>query len=243
MSHKEHFESAAGDVLTSLLAEIEHAWLDRGERTAIERLIREHPEFETDLREFSSCLFDSHDTDVEPEFLKAETTVYDWLLHGGIAEALSDASTVRRQTTQTTAVTRDIQNTDETGTEAAKCADQNQPQSWITFLYRRSGCQRNDIAATLPNVTLEFLVLVSRYPDVIPFAVKAKLAESAQQSLGVPADESLQCLSGHTPSMRRAASRSRPADRPPRTFEDILERAAFDDAARAFWRNYGGVRQ
>jgi hypothetical protein len=242
MTNKERFESNTGDALTSLLAEIERAWLDRGERPAIERLVREHPEFETDLREFSSCLFDSGDTDVEPEFLRAESNVYDWLLHGGIAEALSEAATARRETT-TTSVQREIHNTDNMDTDSGKASDQQRSDSWITFLYRRSGCQRNKIAATLPNVTLEFLVLVSRYPDVIPFAVKAKLAESAQQSLGVPADESLQCLSGNTSPMRRAASRSRPADRPPQTFEDILELAAFDDAARAFWRNYEGVRR
>lgn len=242
MTNKERFESNTGDALTSLLAEIERAWLDRGERPAIERLVREYPDFETDLREFSSCLFDSSDTEAEPEFLRAESNVSHWLLHGGIAEVLSEAATARRQTT-TTSVQREIQDTDNRGAEPAKASDQQQSDSWITFLYRRSGCQRSEIAATLPNVTLEFLVLVSRYPDVIPFAVKAKLAESAQQSLGVPADESLQCLSGNTSPMRRAASRSRPADRPPQTFEDILERAAFDDAARAFWRNYEGVRQ
>jgi len=242
MTNKEHF-AGAGDLLTSLLAELEHAWLDRGERTAIERMISEHPEFETDLREFWSCLFDSRDTDVEPEFLQAESTVYNWLLHKGIAETLLEAATVRRQTMHATTVERETQNIDETDAEHAKCLDQQKSDSWITLLYRRSGRKRNEIAATLPNVTLEFLVLVSRYPDVIPFLVKAKLAESAQQSLGIPVNESLQCLSSNTPPMRRAASRSRPADRPPQTFEDILERAAFDEAARAFWRNYGEAQR
>lgn len=240
MTNKEHFESNTADMLTSLLAEIERAWLDHGERPAIDRLVREHPEFEADLREFSNCLLDSGDAEVESEFLRAESGVRDWLSQGGIAEALSEAATARRQT-NTTNVQCDIQDTGSSSAETSKVADQRRGDPWITFLHRRSGCQRNEIAATLPNVTLEFLVLVSRYPDVIPFAVKTKLAESAQQSLGVPTEESLQCLSG-TSSWRRAASRSRPADRPPETFEDILERASFDDTARAFWRNFGEVR-
>lgn len=240
MTDKHRVEPNTSDVLASLLVDIERAWTDRGERPAIERLIALHPEFAEDLREFSSYLFDAEDADIEPAFLKAESAVNDWLRNGGIDAALSSAAAACRQSTTTIIVECKAPTAGSVKTESEKRPSENElSDSWITFLYHRTGRQRTEIASILPNMTLEFLSLVSRYPDVIPLLVKTTLAESVQRSLGVPAEESLECLSCGAQYMKRAASRRMPADQPPRTFEDILERAAFNDTARAFWRSCG----
>ena len=219
------------DVLESMLIQIERAWFDRGDRGEVERLIAEYPELAEELREFSQLLEPDEIDMVEPTFLKAEDSLRDWLLNAGIEKALSSSAAARRKPTVTTI-------SDPAGDGGEKGNASNQAvttESWMTFLYHRTGCQRTEIASRLPNVTLEFLSLVSQYPGVIPYPVKATLAESAETCFGISAEESLDWLSRAPTLTKRAASRRTPVGRAPESFDEILERAEFDDSARTFW--------
>jgi hypothetical protein len=224
------------DVLESMLIQIERAWFDRGDRGEVERLIAEHPELAEELHEFSQLLEPDEIGMVEPRLAKAEESLHDWLLNDGIVEALSAAAAARREPTATTV-------SDPAGDGREKSDNPNRTvntESWMTILHHRTGCQRTEIASRLPNVTLEFLSLVSRHPDLIPYPVKATLAESVQKCFGVPAEESLDCLSDAPLLMKRAASRRAPVERAPVSFDEILDRAEFDDSVRAFWLGRGG---
>jgi hypothetical protein len=231
--------TAQRDLLESLLAQIERAWFDRGERVNVEQLISEHPDLANELREFSRALFESDDAGgVEPVFLQAEKVVHDWLQNTGINEALIAAAAARRESNRTDA-------TDVPRAAGGKLDSSSEPlgkplpEPWIKFLHHRTGRQRAEIVSLLPNVTLEFLALVSRYPQVIPHPVKATLADSVEKCFGIPIEESLECLSAASLPMKRAASRRTPVDRAPETFEEVLDRAAFDKTLRAFWASRG----
>jgi hypothetical protein len=90
------------------------------------------------------------------------------------------------------------------------------------------------IAAMLKNVTIEYLVLISRHPNIVPTAVKKTLAANIEQVWGIALNDSIQCLD-IKPNVVRAASRSRPFAPEPQTFEELLDRSELNQEQKSFW--------
>jgi hypothetical protein len=231
-------EPSRDESLDTLLVRIEQLWREHADKESVHDLIRLHPEFSGELRDFYADLVGSDDA-VGAEVQAADESVYQWLRTSGIDEALAAAAQLRRQVASPT--TRGASTEGRHGSSEGRGAQsqddtETQSQPWLAFLGKRLGRKKADLAASLPNVTLEFLSLVSRHPRLVPDQVKNALSRSVQEHLGVPAEESLEHLSGPDIVLRRAASRREPGGGPPETFEQLLERAALGPAAKAFWR-------
>jgi hypothetical protein len=90
------------------------------------------------------------------------------------------------------------------------------------------------IAARLKNVTTEYLILISRHPNIVPTVVKKTLATNIEQVWGIDLNDSIQYLD-IKPNVVRAASRSRPFAPEPQTFEELLDRSELNQEQRSFW--------
>jgi hypothetical protein len=228
-------EPSRDDVLDNLLIRVEQLWRD-SDKSGLDDLIRRHPEFSAEMQEFFADLAESDDP-VDGDFQEAEENIYHWLRTRGIDEALSTAARLRREVTSPT--TWRSNRGPEAGEEPPGQEGQSgqvRREPWLAFLGQRLGRKKTELAASLPNVTLEFLSLVSRYPHLVPDRVKDALSRSVQEHFGVPAEESLQHLSGAGVVLKRAASRRGPGGGPPESFEQLLERGALGPAAKLFWR-------
>jgi len=231
-------EPSRDDSIDDLLVQVEQLWREQADKESVVDLISRHPEFAEEMQEFFTDLVESDDP-VDAELQRAEESVHQWLLTRGIDQALAATAQLRQQVTSTT--TRRV-STDcrPEATEAGPVHGQQVGQAlrdpWLAFLGERLNRKKTELAMSLPNVTLEFLSLVSRYPSMVPEQVKNALSRSVQEHLGVPAKESLERLSGPDVVLKRAASRREPSGGPPKSFEQLLERAALPPAANAFWR-------
>lgn len=219
------------DLLDELLIQVDRLWRDHADKGKVDDFIHCHPEFSAEIQEFVADLVESDDP-VDAEFQNAEDGVYQWLRTRGVDEALAAAARVRRQLTPPTT---QGSNADRGAAERDQ-VHQSSSEPWLTFLGRRLGRKKTELAASLPNVTLEFLILVSRYPHLVPNRVKGMLSRSVQERFGVPAEESLEHLLGPKVVLKRAASRRGPGGGPPESFDQLLERGALDRAATLFWR-------
>jgi|SRR6185369_13192788 len=95
-----------------------------------------------------------------------------------------------------------------------------------------------ELAAALPNVTPEFIVLVSRHPNLLPVQARVTLAASVEEHLQVSATESMRYLEDQS-AITRAASRAGPFVPEPTSFTELLDRAALSPEQRAFWLAHG----
>jgi hypothetical protein len=227
------------DVMNQLFGEIENAWRDRKDRMLVYQLAQEHPALRDELYEFFEDLVLGDSNEVSPEVADAEEKVARWIQSSGVNIA---AEAARRERVNTPATT-----TSRPGdvNEPVHQPTRSQPQTataatWVAFLRERVHCPLRDLAKALPNVTVEYLVLVSRHPDKVPRAVCTKLATFVENCWHVPADESLKYLSTNQSAVVRAASRASPFGQEPMTFEDLLNRAALSQEQKDFWLQYAG---
>jgi hypothetical protein len=102
------------------------------------------------------------------------------------------------------------------------------------FLRQRTKQAVPTIAKRLTNVSTEYLILVSRHPSIVPTPVKKTLAKDIEHIWGIPCNDTFQYLIVERNSVR-AASRSRPFEREPETFEELLDRSALTKEQRLFW--------
>ena len=91
------------DQLAQLLAKIERAWLDNGDRTLVYELASANPECSEELHEFFEDLV-LHRTDrkKEDELAKTEDQFTNWLNMSGFDIALSSAASTKNETSTTT---------------------------------------------------------------------------------------------------------------------------------------------
>jgi hypothetical protein len=224
------------DILGRLFAEIERAWVDDKDHAAVYRLSREYPQFRDELHEFFGDLILGPEGNPGSDVRRAEDNVHRWILASGLNIAKAVRSSALRTTT---AVSLETKQPPETAAADAAPAIERTPESgdtWVAFLRRHTHLKLPQVAAGLPHVTTEYLVLVSRHPVVVPASVKKELAGYTEEKFGIRRQDSLQCLTGER-SFRRAASRSHPFDREPATFKELLDRAALDPDQKAFWLN------
>jgi len=226
--------SLRDNMLDDLLIRVEQLWRD-SDKSGLDDLIRHHPEFSAEMQEFLADLAESDDP-VDADFQEAEESVSQWFYTRGIDEALSKAARLRWEATPSTTWGSTCSPDADRPSSQERQAGEASREPWLAFLGQRLGRKKTELAASLPNVTLEFLSLVSRYPRLVPDQVKDVLSRSVQEHFGMPAEESLQHLSGPAVVLKRAASRRGPGVGPPESFAQLLERSALEPAAKLFWR-------
>lgn len=198
---------ATTNLIDELCAQVERAWLDQGDLLLVDRLAGEHPELAGELYDFSSALVDS----------AYETSIPDEL--------------ARQAARRTRALLEDE------GLERSARAARHMPGTFIRFLRERSAAHPEEIVRRVGGVSWEFLVMVSRYPALVPAAAANQLVKRISKALGIPAQECLARLksSGLAPT---AASRSLPYPPEPTSFADLLERGALGEKELAYWRRF-----
>ena len=230
------------DKLGELFAQIERAWLDHHDRRIVHSLSEKYPEFREELCEFFEDLVLGPNKPAE-EISKAEERVSQWIFSSGF-EIATAASALSRSTPQTTGATPSVPDPSPQN-EASGSPDkgetvsspQGEDTNWVFFLRKRTNQTLTGLARELPNVTTEYLILVSRHPNVVPSVVKRHIAKEVEKAWGIPTRESFEYLSDN-PKLMRAASRSEPFGKNPKTFSELLDRAAFTSEQKDFWLQY-----
>jgi hypothetical protein len=229
---------AKAQLMDQLFSEIEQGWRRDRDRTLVYRLAEKHPELRGELYEFFEDLVLSDLGDVASETREAEESIARWIQSSGVDLAIAVAKNERPRTTTkqvNPVITRDLIESD-SGQATSNELDrpQRSDDTWVALLRRRIRRSLPDLAKALPNVNVEYLVLVSRHPDIVPIGVCKALAAFVEDRWRVPADESLQCLSSRRLAVR-AASRSRPFGKEPSTFDELLNRSALTSEQKTFW--------
>lgn len=231
----------SNDILRDLLAEIDRAWRDKKDRTIVDRLSRDYPEFQDELYEFFSDLVLGPEQQLSNKQSDAEDDVHRWILATGLDVARTTRCSILSAPTSSahnSPGSATLQGPDSNRESTDLKTPAGVPHTWIAFLRTRTKLRLPDLAMALPHATTEYLVLVSRHPAVVPSTVKEQLAQYTQERFGIPRQDSLQCLS-EAPRLLRAASRSKPFDSDPVSFADLLDRAALNPADKNFWLNSG----
>jgi hypothetical protein len=232
------------DILAELCGRLERAWQDRQDRTLVYKLSDEFPEYREDLHEFFADLILGPDIPSNEKIARAEDRVAQWL--GSSAFELAMAAATPSTTTTPATISAQVSNTESRSEELASGEPPIPPReaaaSWLVFLRRRTKQNLPNLAHELNNVTTEYLVLVGRHPHLVPQSVKTKIAQDVERAWGVPVEESFSYLS-QEPQWRRAASRARPFEREPKTFEELLDRAHLSNEQKALWLRYAGAQR
>lgn len=227
------------DLLADLCAQIERAWIDRHDRKLVYQLTDLHPELSEELHEFFEDLVLGPGEDLTGEFTNAERNVSQWLDKVGLELTTAGASVTQSSSSSTSGRSqasesprhKDVHQVQPGG---RRSEDQAKANNWIAFLRQMTRQTLPELARHLPNVTTEYLVLVSRHPNVVPMAVKKQMATSVETAFGVNIQESLSYLLDQ-PRISRAASRDRPFEKEPKTFDEVLDRSGFNADQRSFW--------
>lgn len=233
----EHVKSH--ELLDQLFGEVEEGWRERRDRILVYRIAEKYPELREELYEFFEALIVGDSAETSSLIAEAENQVSQWVQSFGVDLALSAAKKEQRGTTSGSRTpANQAHHADDKNTEghAASALGDN----WIAFLRQRLKRPLPEIANALPNVTVEYLTLVSRHPKIVPRTVCSELAALVERQWRVPAKESLEYLKDQS-SVVRAASRARPFDRDPTTFKELLDRAALTQAARDYWVRQAAV--
>jgi hypothetical protein len=233
------------DRLGELFAEIEQAWLDRGDCTIVYRLSDQHPEFREFLYEFfEDLVLGPEESPDSAKVVEAEDRLQQWLESTGFDIARQVAAQPGASSTTTVgseggaspaawkAESKDDLNQDRAS--EVKPLGPSHTTNLLLFLRERTKLKIQMIAASLTNVTTEYLILISRHPNIVPAVVKKTLATNIEQVWGIAPSDSIQYLD-KAPNVVRAASRSRPFTREPQTFEELLDRSELNQEQRSFW--------
>lgn len=224
-------------LLAELLVEIERSWLDKRDRTLVDRLSREHPELKNDLYEFFEDLVLGPEDATDSAIDEAEERVHSWLQSSGFEIAMKSAA-MARQTPAIDGESQSNQTASELQLGSAEDTTESKPkargETWIAFLRRRVGKTLPEIAESVLDVTPEYLVLIGRYPQVVPSGVKGEVAKRIESAWGVSQHETMSQLE-EPAAFALAASRSAPFEKEPSTFQDLLGRSALSTEQRKVW--------
>lgn len=233
------------DMLTELFGQLERAWQDRQDRTLVYELSDQFPQYREHLYEFFEDLILGPAGHSNKKISQAEDRVAQWLRSAAFDLVVAAAAaTPTSPTTQQTAFTQTAEGKprqDEPAPHEKPSEHGTTSASWLVFLRRRTKQKLPNLVQGLSNVTTEYLVLVGRHPQIVPQSVKARIAQDVEHAWGVPAEESFSYLA-HEPQLRRAASRARPFERDPETFEELLDRANLSNEQKALWLQLASSR-
>ena len=227
------------DTLTQLFAQIEQAWVDRHDRALVYQLSEEYPQFRGQLYEFFEDIVLEAKSESTPEFCEADDRLYQWLQSSAIQIAIAAAQT-QPMLTSTGGTPVLATEKAESKTSSSSLAEETKSgrkltkDTWVLFLRRRTNQSVPNLTKALTNITTEYLVMISRHPNIVPQNVKVRIAKDIEETWGVPSQESIESLI-EPPPMLRAASRSRPFEKEPTTFEELLDRSALSPQQKTFW--------
>lgn len=117
-------------------------------------------------------------------------------------------------------------------------AEVRKKEHWVTFLRAQTGKDVDEIASGLTRASMEYLYLVSRLPQLVPSAVKFRLAGEIEKNFGVSRRATLQHLVLN-PDLTQAASRKEAFANPPTTFEELLKLSGLTKKDREYWLKIG----
>ncbi len=229
--------NADRELFTVLCGQIERAWFDDHNRLLVYELVQKYPQFQDELYEFFEDLVLGPGIPT-PAVEEAEERVNQWLQSSSLEIARTAAAEdwSRRITAgaKSSTVTDTVSNANEIAVTDNKPRTKNESESFQVFLRKRLKQRLVDLAESLPNVTTEYLVLISRHPGLLPEKVKQTLARYVEERWQVPIRESLTYLTGN-PTALRAASRLQPYEKEPSNFQELLERAGMSTEQKSFW--------
>lgn len=104
----------------------------------------------------------------------------------------------------------------------------------VLLIRQRSGRPLTEVARSIPNANMEFLTLVSRFPDLTPQQVRSKISEELESRFGIQSSESQRTLA-RRPQVTLAASSAVAPDPDPTDFEQILIKSGLSAKQRKFW--------
>lgn len=221
------------ELLSNLYSQIERAWVDDHNRLLVYELGQKHPEFRDELYEFFEDLVLGPGT-ATIEIEEAEDQVDQWL-QGSSLEILRTAAAKEWAMRVTTGATSSaVSDDNEMTVTEEKVAGKNENENFQLFLRRRLHQKLVDLVVSWPNVTTEYLVLVSRHTALVPERVKETLARYVEARWQIPIRESLIYLDAEQ-TVLRAASRKQPFEKEPSDFQELLERAGLSAEQKSFW--------
>jgi hypothetical protein len=213
-----------------LCAEIEAGWQMRDPHVA-ERLSLAYPHHADRLYAFLSLLVHAAPAAraASPEETVAAIRLRQWLEHEGyaIAHAASAAARHAAETHTTPSPTPALAGAGE-GTQRVR------GNSLIGLLRRTTRLNPEQLSHAL-NIPSGFLVLVSRYPTLLPQPVRREITRRATPHLPGRSDD-LELFLTRDPVEAKAASRDMPYAERPHSFQDLLTRSGMDAKDQAYWR-------
>jgi len=218
------------ELLSNLCSQIERAWVDAHNRLLVYELGQKHPEFRDELYEFFEDLVLGPGT-ATIELEEAEDRVDQWLQASSL-EILRTAAAKELAMRVTTGATSSAVSDNNETTVEEKVAGKN--ENFQLFLRRRLHKKLVDLVVSWPNVTTEYLVLVSRHTALVPERVKETIARYVEERWQIPIRESLKYLDAEQ-TVLRAASRKQSFEKEPSDFQELLERAGLSAEQKSFW--------
>lgn len=218
------------ELLSNLCSQIERAWVDDHNRLLVYELGQKHPDFRDELYEFFEDLVLGPGT-ATIEIEEAEDRVDQWLQASSL-EILRTAAAKELAMRGTTGATSSAVSDNNETTVEEKVAGKN--ENFQLFLRRRLHQKLVDLVVSWPNVTTEYLVLVSRHTALVPERVKETIARYVEERWQIPIRESLKYLDAEQ-MVLRAASRKQSFEKEPSDFQELLERAGLSAEQKSFW--------
>jgi hypothetical protein len=221
------------ELLSNLCSQIERAWVDDHNRLLVYELGQKHPEFRDELYEFFEDLVLGPGT-ATIEIEEAEDRVDQWLRSSSLEILRTAAAKEWAMRVTTGATSSAVSDNNETTVTEEKVAGKNENENFQLFLRRRLHQKLVDLVVSWPNVTTEYLVLVSRHTALVPERVKETIARYVEERWQIPIRESLIYLDAEQ-TVLRAASRKQPFEKEPSDFQELLERAGLSAEQKSFW--------
>jgi hypothetical protein len=220
------------DELDELCAQIEAGWRMRDPLVA-ERLSLAYPSYADQLYAFLSLLIHSAPGSRAPSPEETSTAVRlrQWLEREGYGIAHAASSAARHAAVSPTSPS----STTAAVPEAAAEGTGLPPDASLIGLLRRTTKLQLVLLARDLDIPTGFLLLVSRFPTLLPPTVRREVVRRAARSLP-GREQDIELLLTRDPLQATAASRDTPyADRP-RSFDDLVHRSDMDASHQAYWR-------
>jgi hypothetical protein len=221
------------ELLSNLCSQIERAWVDDHNRLLVYELSQKYPEFRDELHEFFEDLVLGPGT-ATIEIEEAEDRVDQWLQASSLEILRTAAAKEWARRVTTGATSSAVADNNETTATEEKVAGKNENENFQLFLRRRLHQKLVDLVVSWPNVTTEYLVLISRHTALVPERVKETIARYVEERWQIPIRESLIYLDADQ-TVLRAASRKQPFEKEPSDFQELLERAGLSAEQKSFW--------
>jgi hypothetical protein len=200
-------------VLTSLFAQIEHEWEERGDTELVEKLAEQYPQYADDLFAFFDAILSEDDELPAGAGAAAVRDTLEWLKEEHAAARAERAAAP---------------------SAAMNASGPSPPQDLLGFLCSETNKAPRAVAAEMEDTTVELLLKFSEYPQLVPAGARRAVALRAHRGLGVDPEKIRRKFDDPT-HFAMAASRTGAYGTAPATYEELLDRAALSPDLRARW--------